>query len=228
MKIGAPSFTTPLGLVPSIFFGLRFFVQWLQSEKQKTSVVTPVFWKLSLAGNLLFMTHYLIQVQYPFALVQASNAAISWRNLNLMKQGRSLSTGATMAIFSGSLLFITLLFVAQSYWFIGELDWIRTPTKLFDTVRQHHSLSWHILGAIGGFLFASRFWIQWWQAERHQRSELRRTFWWLSIIGSVLCLTYFIRIQDYVSLFNQSCGLIPYIRNLMLIRKKSKLGRVIN
>lgn len=209
----------PLGMLPAIFFGLRFLVQWLQSEKQQSSVVTPLFWRLSLAGNLLLMLHYLIQVQYPFALFQASNAAISWRNLNLMKEGHSFSTKGALAVFAGSLSFITLLFLIQSYWIIGEMDWIRTPVKLYDTARQHHSFSWHVLGSIGGVLFASRFWVQWWQAERRQRSELRRAFWWLSIIGSVLSLIYFIRIQDTISIFNQSFGLIPYVRNLMLLKR---------
>ncbi|HEY4832525.1 MAG TPA: lipid-A-disaccharide synthase N-terminal domain-containing protein, partial [Waddliaceae bacterium] len=40
----------PLGLLPALFFTLRLLIQWFQSEKEKRSLVTPVFWKLSLTG----------------------------------------------------------------------------------------------------------------------------------------------------------------------------------
>lgn len=209
----------PLGLAPALFFGSRFIVQWIQSEKLKKSTVTPLFWKLSLAGNTLFMLHYVIQVQYPFALIQATNAVISWRNLNLMRDKQSYSTRTAIAVMIGAIIGITAVFLLQSYFLIGEWDWIRTPKKFVDETRVHHALSWHILGAFSGALFASRFWVQWWQAEHRQRSELRSAFWWLSIAGSVLSLIYFARIHDLVSVFNQSFGLIPYVRNLMLIRR---------
>lgn len=213
----------PLGLAPSIFFGSRFFVQWLQSEKLKKSTVTPLFWKLSLAGNFLCMLHYTIQVQYPFALIQATNCVISWRNLNLMQEKKTYSTRTAIAVMAASIGTITALFALQSYFLIGEWDWVRTPTKFYDEVRVYHSMGWHFLGAFSGMLFASRFWIQWWQAEHRQRSELRSAFWWLSIGGSVLSLIYFVRIHDIVSIFNQSFGLVPYIRNLILINRRKKI-----
>lgn len=207
----------PLGLAPAIFFGSRFIVQWIQSERLKQSTVTPLFWKLSLAGNLLFMLHYIIQVQYPFALIQAANGVISWRNLNLMGKRKPFSTGTAIGIMAAALTALTLSFLGQSYLLIGEWDWIRTPTKFINESRVHHSFGWHLLGAFSGALFSSRFWVQWWQAEHRQRSELRSAFWWLSIAGSILSLIYFVGIQDIVSVFNQSFGLIPYVRNLMLI-----------
>jgi lipid-A-disaccharide synthase-like uncharacterized protein len=212
----------PLGLAPSLFFGSRFLVQWIQSEKKKSSIVTPLFWKLSLAGNILLMLHYLIQVQYPFALIQATNGIISWRNLNLMNAKRPLSKQATIWLMAGAVIGITLAFALQSLFLIGEWDFVRTPTKFFNQARVHHATSWHVLGAVSGTLFASRFWIQWWQAEKHQRSELGAAFWWLSIAGSLLSLIYFIRIQDVVSIFNQGFGLVPYIRNLMLMNRNRK------
>lgn len=209
----------PLGLLPLVFFTLRIFVQWFQSEKYQKSYVGSTFWKLSLAGNLLLMSHYFIQVQFPFALLQAGNAVISWRNLNLMESTNYYKTKTAVAILFSSLLFVTLAFMAQSYFLIGELDWIRTPKKFFDTTRQHHVLIWHILGTVGGALFASRFWIQWWQAESHKRSELRKAFWWMSIIGSVVSLVYFVHIRDTVNIIHYAFGLIPYVRNLVLIKR---------
>jgi lipid-A-disaccharide synthase-like uncharacterized protein len=213
----------PLGLLPTIFFTLRMLLQWFQSEKRKQSYVSPAFWKLSLAGNLLLLLHYFIQVQYPFAILQTGNAIIAWRNLNLMGEKKQTSLRSVFLYLGLSVFTVTLAFLAQSYFLIGEIDWIRTPTKLWDTARQHHHLTWHILGSIGGILFASRLWIQWWQIEKSKRSELGPTFWWLSIGGSILSLIYFLRIKDFVSVVHFSFGLIPYIRNLVLLKKKSRI-----
>ena len=74
-----------LGFLSSLGFGARFLVQWLDSERKGKSVVTPLFWRLSLLGNLLLMTHAFIQVQFHVFLIQVCNAVISWRNLNLMQ-----------------------------------------------------------------------------------------------------------------------------------------------
>ena len=63
-------------------------VQWFQSERQKKSFVTPLFWQLSLIGNLLLYCHYVIQVQVQFALLQSVNALIAWRNLDFLKEGK--------------------------------------------------------------------------------------------------------------------------------------------
>lgn len=209
----------PLGLLPALFFTIRLLIQWIQSEKEQSSIVTPIFWKLSLVGNLLQVLHYFIQVQYPFALLQASNAMIAWRNLSLMRPSTNYSTIVFLLQLSTSMLVVTLCFILQSYLLIGEMDWIRTPTKLWDQSRVHHSLNWHILGTLGGALFASRFWVQWWQSECSQQSKLSKSFWWLSIIGSTISLLYFIHINDVVSVLQYSVGLIPYFRNLMLMRR---------
>lgn len=211
----------PLGMIPSIFFTLRMLSQWLRAEKLKRSDVTPFFWKLSLAGNLFLLLHYIVQVQFPFALFQVCNAVIAWRNLNLMEAKPPYSTKRTLLIALLSILCLTLIFLLQSKWLIGYIDWIRTPKKPFDALRSYHALGWHLLGTCGGIIFSSRFWIQWWFAETHKRSELGRAFWILSILGTTISLIYFTHIRDYVSLFYNCFALIPYMRNLALLRKKT-------
>lgn len=212
----------PLGLLPTIFFTLRVVIQWLQSEKKKQSYSGPLFWKLSLAGNLLLALHYTVQVQFPFALIQGVNAVVSWRNLDLLNTKKPYSTAQSLGVLTCSLATVTLLFLLQSFLLIGELDWIRTPVKLFDHNREHHHIAWHLFGTLGSGLFASRFWVQWWQAERSKRSELGASFWWLSIIGSTMSLVYFLHIGDTVSITLHSFGLIPYARNLVLMRRSRK------
>ena len=81
-------------------------------------------------------------------------------------------------------------------------------------------MSWHVVGAVGATLFASRFWVQWWIAEFHQKSALGRSYWLLSIGGSLIVLLYSWHIRDVVVIFYHLFSLIPYLRNLMLLRRQ--------
>lgn len=214
-------FLYPLGFLSVLTFGARFIIQWLQSEKAQKSLAPRPFWQLSLLGNLLLMLHGFIQIQYPVCFVQTCNAIISWRNLNLMQTQRpavSFKTICTLLI--GSVLFISLAFTAQDWWLIRDGNWFRIPTAPWQaTSALSVSFFWHALGALASILFSSRFWIQWWFAERTHLSQFPLVFWWLSLIGGILSIAYFLRINDSVNLIGPLVGMIPYIRNLMLIYK---------
>src|SRR5262249_22248850 len=111
------------------------------------------------------------------------------------------------------------LFVAQGLVFHDTIEWIRLPnTGLFDKA-EPVPYFWHLLGTIGVVLFGARFWVQWWCAEAAQKSFLGPAFWWLSLFGAILSILYFIVIRDIVNLVGPAFGLIPYIRNLMLLKK---------
>jgi lipid-A-disaccharide synthase len=202
----------PLGFLPSVFFSARFIIQWMQSERLKTSYVNGVFWKLSLAGNILAALHYFIQFQYIFLIIQAGNAFIAWRNLNLMDHSSNrLSTRVTIVILSIFLGLLSLFYFYQ----LSMNDISTLPDSSISPI-------WHFIGCFGGFLFASRFWIQWWNAEKQRKSQLNEGFWILSILGGVITIIYSIKINDTISIVNFSCGLVPYIRNLMLLIKAKK------
>ena len=51
-------------------------------------------------------------------------------------------------------------------------------------------------------------------------------FWYLSIVGGAMLLSYAIYRQDVVFILGQSMGLIVYTRNLTLIYKSKKADRV--
>jgi len=195
-------------------------VQWLQSEKKKKSFVTPLFWRLSIVGNLLLYCHHVIQVQVQFALLQSVNALIAWRNLDFLRGDKKpYSRNLVFLVLALFLCFTALIFLVQGHFLLEEMDWVRTPQKLWNATRQYHALSWHVLGAFGAILFASRFWVQWWIAEFHQRSELGSSYWILSIAGSLIVLVYSWHIRDVVVIFYHLFSLIPYLRNLMLLRR---------
>lgn len=211
----------PLGFLSGLAFGARFIVQWIQSEKQGTSLVSPVFWQLSLIGNLLLALHAFIQVQYPICLVQACSAVISWRNLDLMQKRRlPLSFATTCRIFFSSALLVTVAFGLQGF-ILEESSWLRIPISPWQPLHLRTiSPLWHWIGFTGYALFSSRFGVQWWLSERKQESYLPLSFWWISLIGATLSILYFTYIWDVVNLIGPLIGFIPYIRNLMLIQVK--------
>ena len=211
----------PLGFISALAFGARFMIQWLVSEKAKKSVVPRIFWDLSLFGNLSLMVHSFIQSQAHVCIVQACSAVISWRNLNLM-QGKKppLSFKTVVVMLCGAAIIVAIALTVQAAFFNLDGGWFRIPTAPWQTKTEGSiSFSWHAWGTLGYLLFSSRFWVQWWFSERSQVSLLPRSFWWLSLVGAVISIIYFIRIDDSVNLIGPLLGLAPYIRNLMLMYK---------
>lgn len=212
----------PLGFVAAFAFMGRFALQWLISEVHRKSMVTKSFWQLSLFANLVMVVHSVLQIQYFVCLVQACNAVIAWRNLNFMQERvKQVHFRTVLFLLSGAIIGTTAIFLLQGYLFFdGNILWARIPTFFGDQVTSSKlSFEWHLLGVLGMVLFASRFWVQWWLAEKQQSSTLSTSFWWLSITGAVLSLIYFLPMYDMVNLIGPLFGLIPYIRNLVLIKR---------
>ncbi|NGX58038.1 MAG: hypothetical protein K940chlam3_00939 [Chlamydiae bacterium] len=217
----------PIGFLANFLFAIRFIYQWFYSEAKQKSIVNSGFWKISLLGNFVMMVHTMIQLQFGVCVIQAWNGVISWRNLNLMKdtsKQAKLPTVLFFFLFASGVVIMS--FLIQSWvFFDGEFIWARTPTFLGK--QDDLPLAWHLVGIAGVILFASRFWVQWWRSEMHQKSHVGRTFWWISLIGATISAIYFIRLHDIVNCVGPTLGLIPYIRNLMLINKhRSKKAMV--
>jgi lipid-A-disaccharide synthase len=207
----------PLGFIANLLFGGRFLIQWIQSEKKGESVASCTFWRLSFLAHLSMCVHTYIQLQFPICLIQTLNALIAWRNLNLMGKMpyRLVTTLLVMAISTFCLSFA--FFMQESH------EWMRSPTLPWTGAHATQaSFVWHLIGFMGILLFASRYWVQWWLAEKHQRSFFSRSFWWISCMGALASLVYAIRLVDPVNILGFGIGLVPYIRNLMLSPKKKK------
>lgn len=210
-----------LGLVPPLFFGLRFLIQWISSEKKKKSYVNKTFWYLSLCGNCLLAVHYFIQIQYLLMLIQVVGGFISWRNINLLSVDKKTFRWS-LALLIVSMAVTTLVFFAQSIFLTLPMNILEIPAGLVKTADV--SFVWHLFGSVGCLVFASRFWFQWIEAEKSGVSRLSKNFWLISIFGSVASLIYFFHIKDWVSCLNYGFGLIPYIRNLMIFKKTLKMA----
>ncbi|HEX7914353.1 lipid-A-disaccharide synthase N-terminal domain-containing protein [Rudaea sp.] len=51
---------------------------------------------------------------------------------------------------------------------------------------------WKLVGYLGAFLFTARWFVQLYATKKLRRVVMPLSFWWLSITGSALLLTYFI------------------------------------
>ncbi|MGD9850783.1 MAG: lipid-A-disaccharide synthase N-terminal domain-containing protein [Nitrospirales bacterium] len=81
---------------------------------------------------------------------------------------------------------------------------------------------WVGIGFIGQSLFFSRWLIQWVVSERKSESQIPVSFWYMSLIGSVIVLAYAIHKFDPVFMVGQGVGTLVYIRNIMLLHQAKK------
>ncbi|NNJ15680.1 hypothetical protein CSV86_010755 [Pseudomonas putida CSV86] len=78
---------------------------------------------------------------------------------------------------------------------------------------------WLIVGFAGQTVFTGRFVLQWLYSEFKRRSVIPVGFWYLSMLGSALLLSYAIYREDPVFIIGQSVGFLVYLRNLQLIAR---------
>lgn len=113
---------------------------------------------------------------------------------------------------------------------MGSQEWIRVslfavgyPGGACPTCGHEQTTGmWLMLGFLGQAVFTARFLAQWIASERKKTSVVPVVFWWLSMLGGLLLLTYAIKRQDPVIIVGQSMGVFIYIRNLMLVAKGKK------
>lgn len=81
---------------------------------------------------------------------------------------------------------------------------------------------WVMVGLTGQLLFTGRFLVQWISSEKAGRSIIPMAFWYFSIAGGLVLLTYAIYRRDPVFILGQSMGVVIYLRNIILIRAEAR------
>ena len=84
-----------LGFSGQALFFMRFFVQWLYSEKHRCSLIPTAFWYFSLGGSFLLLIYAVIRKDIVFSVGQSSGFLIYFRNLYLihMRRRETLENG---------------------------------------------------------------------------------------------------------------------------------------
>ncbi len=70
-----------IGLAGQGLFFMRFFIQWLATEKARQSVIPTAFWYFSLAGGLTLLTYAIYRQDPVFIIGQSTGLFIYLRNL---------------------------------------------------------------------------------------------------------------------------------------------------
>ena len=81
---------------------------------------------------------------------------------------------------------------------------------------------WFAIGLTGQAVFGARFVLQWIVSEYKKRSHVPTAFWYISLVGSLVLLTYSVHRRDLIFMLGLSLNSLIYIRNLHLIHKHEK------
>lgn len=96
-------------------------------------------------------------------------------------------------------------------------EWFGQLTAWFYAVFVGQFDLWIAFGFVAQLMFMMRFVVQWIASERARRSVIPLAFWFFSVGGGSLLLTYAIYRQDPVFIAGQAGGLFIYFRNLWFI-----------
>ena len=77
-----------VGFLGQAMFSMRFIVQWLQSERQKRSIIPIAFWYFSVLGGVTLLTYAIYREDPVFILGQGAGLVIYARNLYFIWQER--------------------------------------------------------------------------------------------------------------------------------------------
>jgi lipid-A-disaccharide synthase-like uncharacterized protein len=91
-------------------------------------------------------------------------------------------------------------------------------TKFLEILVQPMAL----VGVVGQICFSSRFIVQWIASERRGESTVPDAFWYLSLSGGALVLIYAVWRHDPVFTVAQVAGLVVYVRNIVLVRRRKR------
>lgn len=85
---------------------------------------------------------------------------------------------------------------------------------------------WASLALIGQIIFGGRFILQWLVSEYKKRSHVPTSFWFMSLAGSLILLSYSIHIKNPIFMLGFSLNTLIYLRNIHLIYIHAKKGAV--
>jgi lipid-A-disaccharide synthase-like uncharacterized protein len=197
-----------VGFLAQILFSSRLIVQWITSEKQKKVITPSLFWSLSLIASFLLFIYGYLRNDFAIMLGQGLTYYIYIRNLQLQNQWQKVPKLLQWV------LFLMPVFVVIFYYNNNKID----IALLF---KNEDIPFWLLaLGIVSQIVFTLRFVFQWLYSEKKKESSLPLGFWALSLIGSLLILTYAIFRKDPVLFVGHILGATIYVRNLILLKKQ--------
>lgn len=199
-----------IGFLAQVFFSARIIVQWIMSERAHRVLSPSAFWVFSIAGSYLLFIYGWLRSDFAIILGQFVSYFIYLWNL------RAKGIWATLPLWLKGVLLFTPLFVVVM---VGADAW-GFVTRFF--CNEGVPLWMLLFGSVGQVLFTLRFVVQWLHSRALGESQLPASFWIISLVGSLIIVSYGIMRQDLVLIVGQSFGLVAYVRNLCIIREQRR------
>ena len=193
-----------IGFIAQLLFSARLMVQWFASERAGRSLSPLVFWQLSVLASFLLVLYGVLRHDAAIILGQAVTYGIYIRNLHYYGFWNKIPVAVRILVVALPVLAIIQLLGGETYnlaRIVGNKD---------------ISATLMIWGITGQVVFTFRFVLQWLYSEKRQQSVLPIQFWLISIVGSVMVLTYAIIRRDPVLILGQAFGFVVYFRNTVL------------
>lgn len=80
-----------IGFTGQFLFFMRFFVQWIYSERRKKSLIPTAFWYLSIAGSLVLLVYAILRRDIVFIAGQSLGILIYLRNIYFISMEKKRS-----------------------------------------------------------------------------------------------------------------------------------------
>lgn len=75
-----------IGFIGQVLFTGRVLVQWIASEKARSSIIPPSYWILSIGGSALLLIYAILRKDPIFILGQSFGMFVYFRNLQMLKR----------------------------------------------------------------------------------------------------------------------------------------------
>jgi lipid-A-disaccharide synthase-like uncharacterized protein len=199
-----------VGLVAQLLFSARLLIQWVKSEKAGQVLSPDSFWITSIIASLMLMLYGVLRNDVVIIGGQLLSYYIYLRNLHFKGLWQKMPWPAQWLILVFPLLALLGLLFGNQFSFSYQYS--------FAYLKEHSPLSGTLLawGGLGQVIFTLRFVYQWYHSERRQESVIPVGFWLISLVGSLMIITYAIFRLDPVLFIGQLFGVAAYSRNLIL------------
>lgn len=196
-----------IGFLAQVFFSARILLQWILSERAKKVISPAIFWQLSIVGSYLLFVYGWLRDDFAIILGQIISYYIYIWNLDKKHQWKKLP-----------FIIRTLLLLTPV---AAILYMLKDESAFVDQFFRNEKIPLWLLiyGSMGQIIFTLRFVYQWIYSKRKDESLLPIGFWVISLLGSLIIVSYAIYRRDLVLILGQSTGLIAYSRNIYLSRR---------
>lgn len=202
-----------LGFFAQSLFGSRLVVQWIQSERKGRVVSPTIFWVLSLMASFLFLIYGVLRHDPVILIGQTLSYYIYIRNLQLKKFWSQIPVILRIIIFPQPLLILLWIGFFEPIVFQAIID------------KSDFTEAIIIVGTIGQLMLNLRYLYQWYYSEKAKESLLPLGFWIISLVASIMVVSYAYTKHDPVLLVSQGLGMMAYSRNIYLSIRAKKKGQ---